>query len=329
MPSHQPTRDYQYEGWLVLRTPLQHGGDVSHGTTRLFRSQKVVCDDGVVRRVPVYSGNAVRGMLRDIAAGQLLDVLGVQVPPHVFDFLTSGGSLTSGTAQKAVDIDLARQLQRTIPMVGLFGGGCGNQILEGKLIILQGTPICKETAHLLPGYCRQAPSAGLSMRELRQLEFATRRDDKKKESMQRLMAGPVPERGKDDVATQMKFETETLAPGTCLRFGFSLKAATETEWRTLAMALVGFLRNPFLGGRSAAGYGEVALPNLYRARREITMHANGDSPVVDLERPLATVDSVVDTEDRLDLLAERVEEAYTADVRGRRQEIIDALGRVV
>ena len=72
-PEAMPTQQCQtlhYEGWLTLRTPLTHGGDQSLGTTRLFRAQKTVCDDGVVRRIPVYSGNAFRGLLRIMAGAE-------------------------------------------------------------------------------------------------------------------------------------------------------------------------------------------------------------------------------------------------------------------
>lgn len=317
-----------YEGWLVLRSPLQHGGDKSFGTTRLFRAQKVVCPDGVVRRIPVYSGNAVRGLLRDIAAHQLLDALNVQVPPHVFDFLTSGGTLTASSAQKTLNLDRARELQRAVPMVGLFGGGTGNQIMEGKLIFLQGMPICSETTHVLPNYCRQAPSANLSIRDLRHMEFATRRDDKKREASQRYLDGPVPQRGQDDVATAMIFESETLAPGSCLRFGFIARELFDAERTALLMALVGFFRHPFLGARSSAGYGEVALPSLFRARRQITQDKTRDT-IVDMDAPLATVESTIDPEDRLDLIAESVEEQYREAVANNRAEIVAALGRIV
>lgn len=318
------TKTVHYEGWLVLRTPLQHGADTNLGTTRLFRSQKMVGTGGEVHRVPVYSGNAVRGMMRDIAGFQLLEALGISVPPHVFDFLTSGGSLTQkGTT---VDLGLARRLRERIPMIGLFGGGVGNQIIEGKTIFLQGTPICQETTHLLPRYCREAPSAKLCIRDLRQIEYATRRDDKKKESSQKHIEGPIPERAEGEVATQMKFETETLAPGTCLRFGFICEGVTDSEWRTLCMALIGFLKRPFLGGRAAAGYGEVAIPDLYRAQRRIEFGQD-----VDLikEEPLATISSEVNTEDRLAFAMEQIAQDYYHDVTSRKTEIQSALAEVV
>ena len=317
-------RTVHYEGWLVLRTPLQHGADINLGTTRLFRSQKMVGTGGEVNRIPVYSGNAIRGMLRDIAGFQLLEALGIQVPPHVFDFLTSGGSLTQkGTT---VDLGLARRLRERIPMIGLFGGGVGNQIIEGKTIFLQGTPICQETIHLLPRYCREAPSAKLCIRDLRQIEYATRRDDKKKESSQKHIEGPIPERAEGDVATQMKFETETIAPGTCLRFGFVAEGVTESEWRTLCMALIGFLKRPFLGGRAAAGYGEVAIPDLYRAQRRIEF---GQEVELDTDQPLATIQSEVNTEDRLAFTMEQIAQEYFLDVSERKEEIQSALAEVV
>lgn len=317
-------RDVHYEGWIVLRTPLQHGGDRSFGTTRLFRAQKVVCEDergvGVVRKIPVYSGNAVRGVFRDLAAEQLFRTLGVAVPPHVFDFFTSGGSLT--TKGTTVDLGLARRLREVIPMVGLFGGGVGNQILEGKLIFLQGMPICRETLGILPSYCVAAPSANLSIRDLRQFEFGVRRDDKKRENWQPMLEGPAPAKRDDEAAAQMKYETETLAPGSCLRFGFIGKDLTEAEWRAFLMALIGFLARPFLGGRAAAGYGEVAVPALHPARRLAQIAADVQ---LDTSQALATIETEVDREQQLEVLAGEIESSYVADVATRREEILDSL----
>jgi len=272
----------------------------------------------------VYNGGAVRGMFRDIAALQLLTALEIRVPPHVFDFLTSGGSLTlKGTS---IDIGLARDLRSIVPMIGLFGGGVGNQIIEGKLIFLQGMPICADTLHLLPAYCASAPSANLSIRDLRQFEYGTRRDDKKREGNQIYIEGPIAERKDGDVATQMKYETETLAPGTCLRFGFIASKVTAREWSTFLMTLAGFLKKPFLGGRSAVGYGEVAVPTLYRASRQARIAGEVEANTDDV---MATVSSDVDLESRLQLVAEQIEAEYVADVHSRRNEIQAALARVV
>lgn len=317
-------KSYHYEGWLTLRTPLMHGGDTSLGTTRLFRSQKTVCTDGKVRKLPIYSGNALRGVFRDIAAEQLLKSLNVAVPAPVFDFLTSGGSLTS--KGPSIDVGLGRRLRGAVPMVALFGGGVGNQILEGKLIFLQGTPICKETIGLLPAYCQDAPSANLSIRDLRQIEFGTRRDDKKKESILPMLDGDPPEKKEGDVATQMKYETETLAPGSCLRFGFIANDVTESEWTAFCNILVAWLRKPFLGGRASAGYGEVNVPLLYRAER-VARLSNGSQ--IDKDSPLATVEDVIHSDGQLSLLADEIESIYASDVDSRRNEIIDALSEVV
>jgi hypothetical protein len=327
----QPKRDYNYEGWLALRTPLLHGDGEALGNVRLFRAQKMVCSDGAVRRIPVYSGNAFRGILRDIAARQLMQALGVALPPGAFHFLTSGGSLTSGGGNQTVDVDFARNLRNTVPMVGVFGGGVGSQILEGKLYVLNMTPICRETTHLLPDYCKAAPSATLSVRDLRHLEFGTRRDDSKSERAREYLQGadPLDEgKEKDGVPTAMIYENETLAPGSCLRFGFRLKGSTQKEWTCLAMALLGWMSEPFLGGRSAAGYGEVAAPVLYPAVRKLSFR--GESSDVSLaSEALARIDSEVDTQSRLELLAEGILGEYSLDVEGRRSEILDALARVV
>jgi len=327
-----PKRDLHYEGWLTLRTPLLHGDSETLGNCRLFRSLKTVCEDGRVRRIPVYSGNAFRGKLRDLAAYQLMEALQVQLPPPVFHFLTSGGALTAGGGQ-AIDVDRARALRKQIPMVGVFGGGVGSQILEGKLKVLPMTPICRETVHLLPSYCRQAPSAGLSIRDLRQMDFGTRRDDSKRESAQPYLEGgqeAAAKRSDDEVSTSMIYENEVLIQGTCLRFGFVLEGATDREWLCLGRALAGWLADPYLGGRSSAGYGEVAAPSLFRSRRNLTFHQDaGEGALIDLTRPLASVESEVDLEDRLEIAASGLDAAYRADVQAHREELIQGLRSVV
>lgn len=321
--SSSPKRDVHYEGWIVLRTPLQHGGNESFGTTRLFRSQKMICADGELRKIPVYSGNAVRGMFRDIAAGQLMAALGRKFPPHVFDFLTSGGSLT--LKGNSIDLGLARRLRDAAPMVGLFGGGVGNQIMEGKINFIQGTPICRETLHVLPDYCHEAPSANLSIRDLRQFEFGTRRDDKKKESQQSLLEDDWESEVKDsDVATQMIYETETLAMGTCLRFGFTGTQLTTREWLAMASAVVGFMRRPYLGARASAGYGEVSVPGLYAAKRKV-ITGEADSDRADL---LCASAMEIDRESPFSAVADQVESEYLADVAANQDRILNVLAEI-
>lgn len=301
-----------------------HAGGDSLGTTRLFRPQKTVCPDGKVRKLPVYSGNALRGIWRDIATEQLLGALAIKLPPTAFDFLSSGGTLTSKGS--SMDLALARRLREAVPMVGILGGGVGNQIMEGKLCVLQGTPICAETVHLLPSYCREAPTAGVSIRDLRQMEMNTRRDDKKRESMLPFLDGPAPARVEGDVATQQRFEVETLAPGACLRMGFILSDATPAEWTAFLHVFLGWLRKPFLGGRAAAGYGEVHVPALYRAERQARLCAEGTA--VDTTQALATVESVIDSEDQLAIVAEQIEQQFFEDVTRRREEMVAALAEV-
>jgi len=50
---------------------------------------------------------------------------------------------------------------------------------------------------------------------------------------------------------------------------------------------------------------------------------------VDLEKPVATVESAIDPEDRLQLVAEQIEGEFLDDVKSRKEEIVRALGKVV
>ena len=84
----------------------------------------------------VYSGNAIRGMLRDCGSKYFLDKL--QFRLNIADttsdvlFFFSGGSIGG---EQSIDIDQARKIRETIPIASIFGGGVGNQILSGKLCV--------------------------------------------------------------------------------------------------------------------------------------------------------------------------------------------------
>lgn len=187
-----------FEGEMTLLTSLSHIGE-SRGINAKLRREKVIQPDGSDEEVPIVSGNSIRGILRDRGMLHMLKVLGYGVNEETgevnglslpaFYFLFSGGTLTRDLGNRGLDIDEARKWRNLIPLVALFGGAMGNQIMPGKAKIGKAIPICKETKHLLPE--RFAEGNLVSIWDLCQEEAYTRRDDEKNEQLRQLISPDV------------------------------------------------------------------------------------------------------------------------------------------
>lgn len=275
---------YVFEGTMTALTSISHIGD-TFGVNAKLRREKVVQPDGTVEEVPIISGNSLRGILRDRGMLHMLRALGYGVNEETgevaglslsaFYFLFSGGALTS-TGSRGLDIDEARRWRSIIPLVALFGGAMGNQIMPGQAKIGKAIPICSETAHILPD--RFIDGELQSIWELCQEEAYTRRDDEKNEKLRQLIAPEVrglledkarserEKRGTDeDVAgetgqkQQMRYWVETIAAGTELFWDIVLDDVSDLEFEAFAVTLAEFGRQPYIGGKSGVGHGKVAI----------------------------------------------------------------------
>lgn len=279
-------KTYVFEGVVTALTSVSHIGN-THGVNSKLRREKVAQVDGSVEVVPIISGNSLRGILRDRGMLHMLKALGYGVddePGEVqglslsaFYFLFSGGSLTKDGG-RGLDIDEARRWRELIPLVALFGGAMGNQIMPGKAKIGKVIPICEETQHLIPPRFVNGFQIE-SIWEYCQEEAYTRRDDEKNENLRPLIAPETRkllevkscvERGKrgtgDDVRDQekdpkqqMRYFVETLAAGTRFFWDITLDDVTGLEFEAFAAALGEFGRFPYIGGKSSVGHGKVAV----------------------------------------------------------------------
>jgi CRISPR type IV-associated protein Csf2 len=260
------TRDLRIEGAATLLSSLSHGGEHA-GTVGFLRREKIVGPAGITE-VPVVSGNALRGLLRDHAARlwwELLDRPRLPVP--VFHLLWSGGSLAKAGATHAISARQLAEVRQLIPMVSLFGGSGAGKIIEGKLRVGKLTPICAETAHLVPS---EVASADLpSIWEALQIEEFTRRDDAKRDQLQPAIGAVDRDTGAlldassesaDAPAQQMRYGVETLAAGARLHWWMSLHDVTDVEIALFAAAVDAWRSaGAHLGGRSATGHGRLHL----------------------------------------------------------------------
>lgn len=269
-----------FECKVTALSSIAHNGGEKNGITSQLRREKFIQPNGKPAKVPVISGNAIRGILRDAGMYSMLRALGYGIeqdgkvtglPLSAFYFLFSGGALTS-TGADGIDIDNFRQLKRLIPLIGVFGGAAGNAIMPGKLEIGKMLPICQETAHLLPADATQDIELQ-SVWEYCQEEMYTRRDDAKNDLLlpmlqQKQLAANSSLFGDDDEPIkdvqksgpqQMMYNVETLAAGTQFYWKIALKDPTDIEFEAFASALLEFSKKPNIGGKAAVGHGEISI----------------------------------------------------------------------
>lgn len=260
---------YRIDGLFSLRAPLSHIGE-SIGNASYLVQERVLQPDGTVAEVFVYSGNAWRGQLRDLCAAYMLGRLGgLRVPLDTFHLLFSGGRIGG---KQEVDIEQARRMRAAVPMLALFGGGVGNQILQGKLRVGNAYPLCREAVPLLPRHLRPA-AATIPYASCTFEKEHSRRDDAKIDSVARHLADPkmtllglddgAPRRGgrsaDDGPADQMRIRMELVTSGVQLSTWIIAEDVSDVELGALVSGLHAFSNAPHIGGKAAVGYGLADL----------------------------------------------------------------------
>lgn len=232
---------------LLLKSPLLHFSDERMGTMQVARTMKYKYNDKYID-IPVLSGNALRGELRRIAMDDYLkriDVKDEGISAKLYYVLFTGGALTSGS--RFTEIAQKRIMRRMCPPLSLFGAAIGDQIPEGKLKVSIFKPICKE----LNEYNNK--KSEISFYDMLQEIFYTRRDDLKSKDIN------ITDETKNENAQQMKYEAQGLSAGTTLEGNIVIESANEIDISCLFSILENFKKQPFIGGKSATGHGEVEV----------------------------------------------------------------------
>lgn len=230
---------------MKLLSPLAHFGDEKMGTMQIMRTMKFYVDGGFLD-VPVYSGNAMRGILRRLSMRDFLEKINILeegITTKLYYMLFSGGALTSGA--RFEEIGEKRKMRKMCPPLALFGAAIGDQIPEGKMKVGHFYPICKETQDYT------GVESNLSFYDMLDDIFYTRRDDLKSKEFN------LSDNEKYNNPVQMKYEMQCLSAGTELIGSIVLENENEVEKGCLAAALEKFKESPYIGGKSAIGHGHV------------------------------------------------------------------------
>jgi hypothetical protein len=235
----------------TCETPLAHGADGKAGNATLFRRIDVLATNGAHMSLPYYSGNAVRGQMRDLLADHSLTALGLPADrskPAValwfFYALYSGGALEEKSdATKALKKQLGdngairaegiRAFRDHLPALSLLGCALGNRVLPGHVQFADLRPVCREWGQ------GETPVA-----ELMTWEFLTRREDHEDHAEHHGMIT----------------NTECLRAGTAMEGGVDMDSCMpEIERSALGCGLALLAKRGMLGAENRRGLGRVRI----------------------------------------------------------------------
>jgi hypothetical protein len=235
----------------TCEAPLAHGADGKAGNATLFRRIDVLATNGAHMSLPYYSGNAVRGQMRDLLGDHFLTALGLPADrskPAValwfFYALYSGGALEERSdALKAlkkqmgdngaIRADGIRAFRDNLPALSLLGCALGNRVLPGHVQFADLRPVCREWGQ-----------GETSVAELMTWEFLTRREDHEDHAEHHGMIA----------------NTECLRAGAALEGGVDIDSCMpEIERSALGCGLTLLQKRGMLGAENRRGLGRVRL----------------------------------------------------------------------
>ena len=238
---------------VALSSIVHRGSDNDAPGTDIgavFRTEKIITADGEVLQVPIVSGSSFRGVLRRIGeelTAAVLDYEDAALPIPAAHLLTNGGRL--GKSMTPFTDEDERHLKTLLPQIAVFGGAASNRIMSGLLTVAKVLPEVAELAHILPRPPRTTPlSAVYTFAE----ESFSHLADHRANTAQAPRAD-----GDENTSPLGRFSVETLPAGTILQTWVRITNATSQQVAFLHDVLSAFASRGHLGGRSAAGYGNV------------------------------------------------------------------------
>jgi len=238
---------------VLARSSIVHREDYSAvGTDNfaLFRREKIITLTGEVIQVPIVSGSSFRGILRRIGeslTAGVLDYEDTARPIPAAHLLTNGGRLAK-SARPLTD-EQERRLKALLPQIAVFGGATSGRIMSGLLTVGKVLPEITELAHILPRPPRTTtlPAVlGVADESFSHL------------SDHRATTAQPPTADRDENSSPLgRFGVETLPAGTRLQTWVRLTNATMLQAAFLRDVLADFATHGHLGGRVAAGHGQI------------------------------------------------------------------------
>jgi len=250
------------------QSPITHMMGTS-GNEAVINRESVLYD-GLVRQVPVLSGNAIRHkMIREPGALHLVKACGLEgkLTLDQANYLFNGGNLTESSPTE--NLAKIAEMQELLPLIRLLGGSLRNQVIGGSLIVGRGILVCEENREaiekMLPeGF--ELPSGRLRSCEdfIGQYQY-TRGDASKRKDANAILK----EKDNDAKSNLMLYSGQSIIPGAMFYYQFIMQNVSELEIGAMLNSLYEWdMAGATIGGSARIGHGKLQTYYMIEAENE-------------------------------------------------------------
>jgi|GEM_PF-761814 len=235
-----------------------------------------------IAKVPAPSSNTLRARIRDIISFDIAS----RLPPlgqKTLFFLYGGGGGFDEKSRKGAIVDSIKTIREKNVLAGLLGGSVGGAIIPGKVVVGMPVLYCRDLMNYIPPGVKGKgekemptdPNALPDARGFVTVKQYTRNDDLKLVEVhdmldadskaelaaeeEALAAKKNGNSEKKEVKRQAIFHVETVAAGAQYYSHFFIRKPTGREFGAFLAAFEEFAKDPYIGGMSSKGFGEVSF----------------------------------------------------------------------
>lgn len=224
-------------------------------------NKEYVYHNGIVKMIPVLSGNALRHrIIREPGAMFLVNSLDLKGKLTIdqANYMFYGGTLSESTISE--NMKTIAKLKEFFPFFRLLGGSLRNQIIGGSLIVLRGILICEENRdvlkRLLPDKFELPQEVLKSSEDFIKHYQYTRGDIQKNKNGSEILSD-----SDSEVNTNlMIYSGQSIIPGSLFYHGFIAEHISKKEVGALFHSInLWKSSGGTIGGNSRIGHGKLNL----------------------------------------------------------------------
>ena len=249
-----------------LLSPLTHMSGTS-GNEALINRENIVDENGVIKSIPVISGNSIRHrMVREPASQYLVNQLELKGKLSIdqANFMFFGGTLKESSLVD--NMKVIAELYELFPLYRLLGGSLKNQIVSGSLISLRGMLMCEENRSTINNLLPEGYMIDLKLKSsdhyINDYQY-TRGDIRNHKDCDKILEEKKEEehdKKKKEKTNLMIYNGQTVVTGSIFYHGFILNSVSRKEVGALVHALNQWQETTGnLGGQGRIGHGKIKL----------------------------------------------------------------------
>lgn len=251
---------------------------------------ELVPGEYTIARIPAPSSNTLRARIRDLISLNIASKLPPLGQKTLF-FLYGGGGGFDEKSKKGATVELIKKIREKNVLAGLLGGSVGGAIIPGKVVVGMPVLYCRDLMGYIPAGVigkgeEEMPTDPNKLPDARSFLTAkqyTRNDDLKLVEIHDMLTdagkaelnveeeASAAARSKDTekdkngngdkkgVKRQAIYHVESVAAGAQYYSHFFVRKPTERELGAFLSSFEEFAKDPYIGGMSSKGFGEISL----------------------------------------------------------------------